>query len=335
MPNDAALTNKKKVLSTDTLAPVARALLAERDDTELVTFPNLATREEFLQVLETEAPVSAFVLGQTVISHDQIKAAQNLEVVARVGVGFDAIDIPALNEHGLPLMTVGVANSPSVAEHALFMMLWLARRAPEADAIVKDDRWNDRMSAMPFDLYEKAALIVGFGRIGSRAAKRCAAMDMTVQVYDPYVDATAIKEAGHTHVTDLDAAVAQADFISLHCPKNHETLNMFNADRLARMKPTAYLINTARGGIVDEAALDIALEHRQIAGAGLDVFALEPVEADNPLLKRDNVITSPHMAGVTVEARDRMGVAAIKNILSVFDNNIITENVINKEVLAR
>jgi D-3-phosphoglycerate dehydrogenase len=328
-------TNRKKVLATDTLAPAARAALLERDNIDLATFPNLATREEFLEVLAREAPVAAFALGPTQVSDDQIAAAQGLEVVARIGVGFDAIDIPALNRNGVPLMTAGTANSPSVAEHALYMMMWLARRALETDAIVKEGRWTDRMGAVPFDLFEKSVLIIGFGRIGTRTAKRCAAMDMTVHVYDPYVDDAVIAEAGYTPVGDLDAAVAAADFVSIHCPKNPETIGMFGSDRIGRMKQTAYLVNTARGGIVDETALFKALENRQIAGAGLDVFSQEPVDPDNPLLKRDDVITSPHMAGVTVEALHRMGLAAVSNILSVFDGDILVENVINKEVLDR
>ncbi len=333
MPIDTVPTNRKKVLATDTLASVARALLAERGDVELVTFPNLADREAFLAVLEREAPVSAFALGPTKISHDQINAAKALEVVARIGVGFDAIDIPALNHHGVPLMTAGIANSPSVAEHALYMMMWLARRALETDAIVKQGRWHDRMGAVPFDLFEKTVLIVGFGRIGTRTAKRCAAMDMTVLVYDPYVDTATIAEANYTPVADLNAAMAEADFVSIHCPKTPETVGMFDAERIGRMKRSAYLINTARGGIIDERALEAALDAGVIAGAGLDVFDQEPVDPENPLLKRDNVITSPHMAGVTKEALDRMGIAAVKNILSVFDGAPIAENVINKEVL--
>lgn len=333
MSVDTKPTNKKKVLATDTLAAVARALLAERDNVELVTFPNLAGPDEFLQILQQEAPISALALGPTPVSDDQVAAAQGLEVVARIGVGFDAIDIPALNRQGIPLMTVGTANAPSVAEHALYMMMWLARRAPETDAIVKQGRWRDRMQAVPFDLYEKTALIVGYGRIGTRTAKRCSAMDMSVLIYDPYVDNATIAAAGYSPVDDLDAAVGDADFVSLHCPKNAETIGMFNAERIARMKPSAYLINTARGGIVDESALEAALESGQIAGAGLDVFSQEPVDPENPLLKRENVITSPHMAGVTLEALDRMGIAAMKNILSVFDRHVNVDNVINKEVL--
>ena len=135
------------------------------------------------------------------------------------------------------------------------------------------------MSAVPVDLFGKTVLIVGFGRIGTRSAKRCQAMEMNVLVYDPYVSAGAIKAAGCEPVTDLDAALPRADFVTIHCPKTPETVGMFNAARLARMKPTAYLVNTARGGIIDEPALHAALTSGKLAGAGLDVFEQEPTPA--------------------------------------------------------
>jgi D-3-phosphoglycerate dehydrogenase len=174
---------------------------------------------------------------------------------------------------------------------------------------------------------------VGFGRIGTRIAKRGNAMEMAVLVYDPYVPAAAIRDAGCEPVTDLDAAVARADFVTIHCPKTAETTGLFDAARLARMKPSACLVNTARGGIVDEPALHAALVSGRLAGAGLDVFAAEPTPVDNPLLALPNVVVSPHMAGVTREAVDRMAVATVRNLLSVIDGAPIRENVVNPEVL--
>jgi D-3-phosphoglycerate dehydrogenase len=187
---------------------------------------------------------------------------------------------------------------------------------------------------VPFDLYGKTVLVVGFGRIGTRSAKRCQAMEMNVLVYDPYVQASDIEAAGCERVTDLDAALPRADFVTIHCPKTPETVGMFNAARLQRMKPTAYLVNTARGGIVDEPALHAALTTAKLAGAGLDVFEQEPPPQDNPLLKLPSVIIAPHMAGVTRESLDRMGLQTARNILSALDGKPIRENVINKEVLS-
>lgn len=326
-------TNKKRVLVSETLTENARSLLNSRDDVETIVFSHMLTGPAFQKLVAEHAPVAGFALGATRISNEELDAAQQPLVVARIGVGFDAIDIPALNARGLPLMTAGTANSPSVAEQAMFMMLTLAKRAQELHHVVTENRWTDRLKAVPFDLFEKSVLVIGFGRIGTRTAKRCAAMDMQVMVYDPYKSVEDIRAAGYEPVSDLDAAVAKADFVTIHCPKSPETINLFDAARIGRMKRTAYLVNTARGGIVDEAALHAALTSGQIAGAGLDVFAKEPVDADNPLLKLDNVITSPHMAGVTREALERMSMTTARNILSVFDGAPNAENCVNKEVL--
>jgi len=253
-------------------------------------------------------------------------------VVARIGVGYDAIDVPALSRRHVPLMVAGTANSPSVAEQALFMMLTLAKRAVELHALVRDGKWSTRLGVLPFDLFGKTVLIVGFGRIGTRMAKRCLAMEMTVLVYDPYQPAEAIAAAGCTAVTDLDAALGRADFVTLHCPKTAETTGLIDAARLAKMKPTAYLINTARGGLVVEAALYDALVAGQLAGAGLDVFEQEPPPG-HALFDLPNVIIAPHVAGVTREALDRMGEQTARNMLSVLDGEPIRHNIINVDVL--
>ena len=326
-------TNKKKVLLTESMAKSGRDLLAERGDIEIVGFANTIAAAEFQALLNAEAPVNAVALGGTRFGQKEIDAARDMLVVARIGVGFDAVDVAALTKKKIPLMVAGTANSPSVAEQAMFMMMALAKRGAELHAMVQNGGWNRRLAAVPVDLFGKTVLIVGFGRIGSRSAKRCQAMEMQVLVYDPYRPAAEIKAAGCEPVSELDAALPRADFVTIHCPKTSETVGMFNAARLARMKATAYLVNTARGGIIDEPALYAALSTGKLAGAGLDVFEEEPTPVANPLLKLANVISAPHMAGVTHESLDRMGVQTARNILSALDGNPIRENVINKEVL--
>jgi D-3-phosphoglycerate dehydrogenase len=274
-------------------------------------------------------------LGVTPFGSAEIAASREMLVVARIGVGYDAVDVPALTKKKIPLMVAGSANSPSVAEQAMFMMMTLAKRGAELNAMVQANQWNKRMTAVPVDLFGKTVLVVGFGRIGTRSAKRCQAMEMNVLIYDPYVSAVAINAAGCEPVTDLDAALPKADFVTIHCPKTPETVGMFNAARLARLKPTAYLVNTARGGIIDEPALYAALITGVIRGAGLDVFDREPPVRDDPLLALPNVIAAPHMAGVTRESFDRMAVAVATNLLSVLDGKPKAENVVNREVLAR
>jgi D-3-phosphoglycerate dehydrogenase len=255
-----------------------------------------------------------------------------MQVVARIGVGYDAVAVPALTARKVPLMVAGTANSTSVAEQAFHLMISLAKKHEALDALVKEGRWADRHGGLPMEISGKTVLIVGFGRIGTRQAKRCNGFDMNVLIYDPYVDAAVIRAAGCEKVADLDAALPRVDFVSIHCPKNPETINMFNAVRFARMKKSAFIVNTARGGIINETDLHAALTSGQIAAAGLDVFDQEPTPVDNPLLKLPNVISSPHMAGVTVEAVAAMAVATARNILSVLDGAPNKENTINPEV---
>jgi D-3-phosphoglycerate dehydrogenase len=326
-------TNKKKIFVTQTLSPGARALLTQRDDIELVEFPNLISAKDFEAMLKRHAPVHGVALGATAFGETELEAARDMKVVTRIGVGYDAVDVPALSRRKVPLMVAGTANSPSVAEQALFMMLTLAKRANEMHAVVKDGTWGSRLGVLPFDLYGKTVLIIGFGRIGTRTAKRCLAMEMQVLVYDPYKPAAEIQAAGCEPVADLDAALPRADFVSIHCPKTPETIGLFNAIRQKLMKPTAYLINTARGGLVDEKALLQALVTGQIAGAGLDVFEQEPPPVGDALHALPNVIMAPNVAGVTREAVDRMSEQTARNILSVLDGEPIRQNVINQDVL--
>jgi D-3-phosphoglycerate dehydrogenase / 2-oxoglutarate reductase len=326
-------TNKKKILITESLSQPGRALLKERDDIELVEFPNMISAKDFEALLKQQAPVHGVALGATRFGEPELEASKDMKVVTRIGVGYDAVDIAALSRHKVPLLVAGTANSPSVAEQALFMMLTLAKRAVEMHALVKDGAWATRLGKLPYDLFGKTVLIVGFGRIGTRTAKRCLAMEMNVQVYDPYKTAAEIKAAGCEPVANLDDALPHADFVTVHCPKNPETVGMFNAARIKRMKPTAYLINTARGGIVSEAALYDALKSGQIAGAGLDVFEQEPPPLGHSLFELPNVIIAPHVAGVTREAVDRMSEQTARNILSVLDGEPIRQNVINQDVL--
>ena len=267
-------------------------------------------------------------------SDPELDAAPQLEVVSRIGVGYDAVDVPALNRRKIPLMIGGTSNSVSVAEAGVFLTMSLARRGAQMNALVREGRWHDRYKEMPVDLYGKTVLIVGFGKIGTRSARRFAAMETNVLVYDPYIYSETIRGSGYEPVGDLDEGVARADFITIHCPKTPETTGLFNAARLAKMKRTAFLVNTARGGIVDEKALYDALKANRIAGAALDVFDQEPTPQDNPLLTLPNFIAAPHVAGVTREAVDRMAIVAVQNILSVLDGKPNRENVVNKEVLS-
>jgi D-3-phosphoglycerate dehydrogenase len=323
-------TNKRKVMLPHTMGRQGIDLIEAREDIETVIYPTGISKADLLPLL---ADCAGIALSVTPFRQAEMDAAPGIQVVARIGVGYDAVEVSALTARGVPLMVAGTANSISVAEQAFHLMIALAKKNAALDRLVRTGQWGDRHGGLPIELSGKTVLIVGFGRIGTRLAKRCLGFDMVVLVRDPYVDAAKIRAAGCEPVGDLDAALPSVDFVSIHCPKNPETVGMFGAAQFARMKPSAYIVNTARGGIIDERALHAALTSGQIAAAGLDVFEAEPTPIDNPLLKLDNVIASPHMAGVTTEAVANMAVATAQNILSVLDGKPNRDNVINKEVL--
>jgi len=322
-------THKKKLLLPETMARTGWELARSRTDVDAVPFSPTVPNPEFRRLL---ADAEGVALTSTPLRAADIEAAPRLKAVGRIGVGFDAVDVDALTGRGIPLMTCGTDNSPTVSEYALHMMLSLCK-GPLMDQLPRQGRWHERYNCLPTELMAKTLLIVGFGRIGTRVAKRCLAMEMAVEVYDPYVPAEAIRAAGCKPAADLDAALPRADFVTVHCPKTPETINMFNAARLARMKPTARLINTARGGIVDEQALYAALASGKLAGAGIDVFAPEPPLTDNPLFTLKNVIVAPHMAGNSRESLDRAAVTTVRNLFSVLDGAPRTEYVVNPDAL--
>lgn len=323
-------TNRKRLLLPDTMARTGWDFVKSREDVEAIAFSPTVPAPEFRRLLRDADGVA---LTTTPLRAADIEAAPRLRAVGRIGVGYDAVDVEALTRRGIPLMTCGTDNSPTVAEYTMFMMLALAKRGAAMDALPRQGRWSERYAALPTELLGKTLLVVGFGRIGTRVAKRCLAMEMTVEVYDPYVPAEVVRRAGCEPVADLDAALPRADLVTLHCPKTPETAGMFDAARLARMKPSARLINTARGGLVNEAALYAALAAGKLAGAGIDVFAPEPPLTDNPLFTLPNVIVAPHMAGNSRESLDRKALTVARNLLSVLDGAPNREYVVNPEAL--
>ena len=325
------MLNQKRILVPIPLKPAGLRLLDQRPDISVRRYDPAIAPPELHALL---ADASAICLSWTRFGAPELAAAPHLQVVARLGVGFDAVDVPALTARRIPLMVVGTANSRAVAEHAVFLMFALTKRAAEMHRRVATGVNHDRLSGLPGEVSGKTVLVIGFGRIGTRTAPRCHAMEMRVLVHDPYVAAETIRAAGYEPAMDLDAALPAADFVTIHCPKNKETIGLFGATRLACMKPGAYLINTARGGIIDEAALADALRAGHIAGAGLDVFDPEPPDPANPLLAMENVIASPHLAGVTAEAMDAMSEVAVQNMLGVLDGHPNSAHTVNAEVLA-
>ena len=322
-------TNKKKVLMVQGLHEEGQKLLFARDDIEPITIMSADENE----ILEAAKDVHAITVRTANISRKIIENSKNLKVVSRHGVGYDSVDVEALNDCNIPLAIAAHSNMISVAEHAMFMLLALSKNVFYYDDFARKADWTTRWDIRAWDLSEKRLLVIGYGRIGSKLVKRALAFDMDVYVYDPYVAETAIKKSGAHYVDDFKSILPQMDAVTLHCPKTKETTNMFSAEEFDAMKSTSILINCARGGIVNEKALYDALTKNKIRSAGLDVYDDEPSTSSNPLFSLDNILLSPHIAGVTQEATIRMSKQAVQNILDVFDNKVDPDVIINKNVL--
>ena len=263
-----------------------------------------------------------------------IDMAERLKVVSRHGVGYDNIDVGALTRRRIPLAIAADANATAVAEHTLYFLLALAKQGLRYDRATREGRWSERNDLGPVDLLGRRVLILGFGRIGREVAKRCAAFGMTVMVHDPYVQANLIEAAGdYRSIPDFHAALPETDVLTVHLPLGPESRGLIGSSELAALPPHAFVINAARGGIVDEAALHAALTSGAIAGAGLDVFDQEPPPDDHPLFALPNVVLSPHNAGLSKEAAIRMAISTARNALAALDGKLDPSMVVNREVL--
>jgi D-3-phosphoglycerate dehydrogenase len=321
--------NKKKVLMVQGLHEEGQKLLLQREDIEPITI--MSANED--EILEAAKEVHGITVRTANITRKIIENSKNLQVISRHGVGYDSIDVDALNDCGIPLAIAAHSNMISVAEHAMFMLLALSKNVFYYDQFARKADWTTRWDIRAWDVAEKKLLVIGFGRIGSRLVKRALAFDMKVFVYDPYVDELEIKKSGANHVNNYLDILHEMDAVSLHCPKNEETTNMFSENEFKIMKESAFLINCARGGIINEVALLDALKSNKIRAAGLDVYDDEPSTSSNPLFSLDNILLSPHIAGVTQEATIRMSKQAVQNVLDVFDDKVDPEVIINKNVL--
>ena len=257
--------------------------------------------------------VDGIIPGGHPFTRRVLSTTTNLKIIARTGVGFDTIDLDAASEHGIIVTTTPEANTDSVAELALGLMLSIARNIPQGDRSVRAGGWSPQIGV---ELQRKTLGIIGLGKIGKRLVKRASGFDMKILAYDLHPDETFATEHGVDFLS-LDRLLSRADFISIHSPLSPETTGLIGEQELKLMKPTSYLINTARGPIVDESSLIKALQSGWIAGAGLDVFTEEP-PMNSPLLSIDNVVLGPHAASFTQEAWHRMAIGAAQNVVKVF-----------------
>jgi D-3-phosphoglycerate dehydrogenase len=264
------------------------------------------------------------IRSATNVDAEAISVAKSLKVIARAGVGLDNVDIKSATEAGVMVVNAPTSNIISAAELTIGHILSLARFIPAAHASLAGGAWK-RSKYTGTELYEKTIGIIGLGRIGALITARMQAFGMNVVAYDPYVTSARAQQLGVTLVS-LDELLAQSDFITIHMPKTPETTGMISTDQLALMKPTAFIVNVARGGLIDEDALYAALKSNRIAGAGLDVFMHEP-PLESPLLGLENVVVTPHLGASTDEAQEKAGVSVARSVRLALDGELVPDAV--------
>lgn len=285
---------------------------------------NMNLKEEAAMIEASRDAHAIIVRSGAKVTAKVLEAATQLKVVGRAGVGVDNIDVPVASKRGVVVMNTPGGNTISTAEQAFTLMMALSRKTPQAHATIVSGKW-DRKSFQGTEVYGKTLVVLGMGRIGAEFAKRAKAFGMSVVAYDPYLSKNRADSLGVTLCEDLDAAIVQADYITMHMPLTPETKHMINAKRLASLKKSCRIINCARGGLIDDAALAEALAAGTIAGAALDVFETEPPPADYPLLKAPNTVFTPHLGASTEEAQENVGI----EIAEVIKAHLLQGTVVN------
>lgn len=308
---------KKKVLVTATnyskLCANSKALL-EREGFEIIenTYGRPLTFEE---LEERVGDVCGVVAGVDTWNEDVFKLAPNLKVIARFGIGVDNIDLDAAKKHGIKVMNARAINSDSVAECTVGFILSVLRNINNLDKSTREGKWERYVGNT---IRGKKIGLVGFGAIAQYTAKLLSAFETDIYAYDIYPNYEAAKKLGVT-ITDLETIIKQSDIITLHVPCTPETTNLFSDKEFEMMKDTAIIVNVARGPVIDQKALYTALKEKKIAGAGLDVFEVEPTTKDNPLFELDNIVVLPHSAAETYETYDAVGMATAQAIIDVMN----------------
>jgi D-3-phosphoglycerate dehydrogenase / 2-oxoglutarate reductase len=302
-----------KVLIADSISQRGVDELARESALRVTVKTGLNERE----LVELIPPFSALVVrSQTKVTGEILKAGNKLRVVGRAGVGVDNVDVETATRRGVVVLNAPGGNTISTAEHAFSLLLSVARKIPQADANVRSKHW-DKKTFEGVELYNKTLGVIGMGRIGSELSRRAISFGMRVVAYDPYLSATRARSMQVELVDELDDLLTGADFISLHTPLTAETYHILDAARLMKIKRGVRIINCARGGLIDEAALAQALRERQVAGAALDVFEIEPLPAASPLRDAPNVVLTPHLGASTAEAQESVGIEIAQSIRAV------------------
>jgi D-3-phosphoglycerate dehydrogenase / 2-oxoglutarate reductase len=294
-----------KIVVCDPISPRGIALLQQRPEFQVVVLPKRLPEAELIPLVADA--VALVVRSETKVTAKIIAAAPKLRVVGRAGVGVDNVDIEAATQHGTVVMNTPGGNTVTTAELSFTMLLSLARKVPQAHATMVAGKW-DRKLFQGVELAGKTLGVLGMGRIGTEVAKRAIAFGMRVMAYDPYLTEDRAKAIGAEFAASLDDVYLNSDFITVHMPVTKETKEMLNAAAFSKMKPGVKIVNCARGEIISETDLIAALESGKVAGAALDVFAVEPLPADHPYRKQANLILTPHLGASTEEAQEKCGI---------------------------
>jgi len=265
------------------------------------------------------------ILRRGKIDAEILEKCKSLKVISRHGVGYDNVDIKFLKKNNITLLVTATTTAVSPAEHIMFMILNISKGIDLYDKAVRSGRFDSIMhmeNNNNFELANKKILIIGFGRIGRKLIKRCLGFEMKVYVYDPFVDQKTIESFGGIKVNDLNEGLKKTDILSLSVPLTEKTYNMINLEKIKMMKKSAVIINTSRGGVVNEKDLNEAVNKGIIFGAGLDVFEKEPPDNDNSLLKNKRIFLSPHAATFTNECRSNMSIETVQNVIDFFENKL-------------
>ena len=292
---------KPVVLIAEELSPATVGVLGSDFD---IRHCDGANRDELLAALKSGVD-AVLIRSATKMDAEAISAATGLRVIARAGVGLDNVDIPAATAAKVLVINAPTSNIVSAAELAIALMMASARNISPAHASLRAGKWA-RSKFSGTEMFEKTLGIVGFGKIGQLVAHRMKAFDMNVIAYDPYLSAEKVSTLG-VKLVELDELLKNSDFITIHLPKTKETVNLIGEEALSKVKPSVHIVNAARGGVLDEAALYKAITEGRVAGAGIDVYATEPC-TDSPLFSLDQVVATPHLGASTEEAQERAGI---------------------------
>jgi len=304
------VSDKKKILVIQSIHKAGIDLLENHPNFDFEVIENLDTKNIISKISECDA----LSIRTAKLPGDLINNSKKLQIISRHGVGYDNIDIDYLNKNQIALGITGTSNAVSVSEHVLTMFLYLAKKIYISNNLTKEGKFNQRNNIPDFfELYKKNILICGFGRIGKEVAKRCNGFDSKVYVYDPFVNINEIHN-NNCYPINKNEGLKIADYITIHLPLDNKTKNFISFEEFKNLKKNTILVNTARGGIINEDALYIALKENKISGAGLDVFENEPPSENHPLFSLQNIILSPHNAALTLECRKRMAIESCENI---------------------